>query len=113
MPFGNFHPSNWTHHSFIRLKGGGYGIPSVKGSKQRLASISKTVRLLWCCARQKITQQRYVTIATDIPLAHNATETPDCFADGIRNTTGSLTPESRATINRLRSGRAEVSTAPN
>ena len=44
--------------------------------------ISKTVRLLWRCARHS---DHIATITTDIPFgdteAHSATETPDGFAD--------------------------------
>jgi len=46
------------------------------------AFISKTVRLLWRCARHS---DHIATITTDIPFgdteAHSATETPDGFAD--------------------------------
>jgi len=45
-------------------------------------NISKTVRLLWRCARHS---DHIATITTDIPFgdteAHSATETPDGFAD--------------------------------
>jgi len=47
--------------------------------------ISKTVRLLWRCARHS---DHIATITTDIPFgdteAHSATETPDGFADVVR-----------------------------
>ena len=49
--------------------------------------ISKTVRLLWRCARHS---DHIATITTDIPFgdteAHSATETPDGFADAPART---------------------------
>jgi len=53
--------------------------------KSPMVDISKTVRLLWRCARHS---DHITTITADIPSgdteAHSATETPDRFADGWR-----------------------------
>jgi len=53
---------------------------------REITFISKTVRLLWRCARHS---DHIATITTDIPFgdteAHSATETPDGFADVIRD----------------------------
>ena len=63
---------------------GGVGRIDVRLSTLHQTCISKTVRLLWRCARHS---DHIATITTDIPFgdteAHSATETPDGFADVV------------------------------